>query len=96
MGLGGRIPPLLGVNDPRGIKEGRYLIAHAHEGTMKSGSPSAHWLTMGIGGPIPPLLGVEVARRHKEGRFRQTPRFVWYVQTAGPALLFEIRKSHDP
>jgi hypothetical protein len=58
--------------------------------------PSAHWLTMGIGGPIPPLLGVEVARRHKEGRFRQTPRFVWYVQTAGPALLFEIRKSHDP
>jgi hypothetical protein len=24
-------------------KEGRYLIAHAHEGTMKRGFPFAHW-----------------------------------------------------
>jgi hypothetical protein len=31
-------------------KEGRFLIAHAHEGTMKSGSPSTHWLFMGFGG----------------------------------------------
>jgi hypothetical protein len=38
------------VNDPRRIKEGRYLIAHAHEGTMEKRFPSTHWLFMGLGG----------------------------------------------
>jgi len=32
------------------------MIAHAHEGTMKIGSPP-HWLHMVIGGHVPPLLG---------------------------------------
>ena len=37
-------------------KEGRYLIAHAQELTMKKRFPSTHWRVMGIGGRIPPLL----------------------------------------
>jgi hypothetical protein len=45
-----RIPPLLGVNEWRRAKERRYLIAHAHEGTMGEWFPTAHWLTMGLGG----------------------------------------------
>jgi hypothetical protein len=31
-------------------KEGRYLIAHAHEWTMGKRFPFTHWLIMGIGG----------------------------------------------
>jgi hypothetical protein len=37
-------------------KEGRYLSALAHAGTMKKRFPSAHWRAMDIGGRIPPLL----------------------------------------
>jgi hypothetical protein len=56
MDIGGRIPPLLGVNELRWSKEGRYLIALAHERTMGKRFPFTHWLIMDIGGRIPPLL----------------------------------------
>jgi hypothetical protein len=36
--------------EKRRTKEGRYLIAHDHEGTMGKRFPFTHWLFMGIGG----------------------------------------------
>ncbi len=53
----------------RRIKEGRYLIAHAHEGTMGKRFPSAHWLVMGLGGSESAAPWVNAARRIKEGRY---------------------------
>jgi uncharacterized Rossmann fold enzyme len=38
------------VKAARCHKEGRYLIAHAHEGDNEKRFPSIHWLTMGLGG----------------------------------------------
>jgi hypothetical protein len=40
---------MAGVSD-EDAKEGRYLIALAHEGTMGKRFPSTHWLFMGHGG----------------------------------------------
>jgi hypothetical protein len=59
---------MAGVPD-EDAKEGRYLIALAHEGTMGKRYPSTHWLSMGFGGRIPPLLVVNDPRANKEGRY---------------------------
>jgi hypothetical protein len=69
MGIGGRIPPLLGMDESRWSKEGRYLIALAHGQTMGKRVPFTHWLIMGVGGRIPPLLGMDESRWSKEGRY---------------------------
>ena len=79
MGIGGRIPPLLGVNDPRRTKEGRYLIAHAHEVTMDKRFPSTHWLPMGLGGAESAAPWVRAARR-KNSR-GETPNTVHFGHT---------------
>jgi hypothetical protein len=50
-------------------KEGRCLIAHAHEGTMKRGFPFAHWLSMGLGGSESAAPWMKAPQRIKEGRY---------------------------
>jgi hypothetical protein len=59
MGIGGRIPPLLGWALALGNKEGRYRIALDHGRTMGSAS-LASLADHGHGGPIPPLHGARV------------------------------------
>jgi hypothetical protein len=62
-----RSPPLLGGKGARRTKEGRYLIAHAHEGTMGSGSPPLIGWPWTSAERSPPLLGVNEPPRIKEG-----------------------------
>ncbi len=50
-------------------KEGRYLIAHAHEGPMKGGSLPLIGFSWASAERSPPLLGVKDPRWHKEGRY---------------------------